>query len=86
MLKKKVMNALVCAMGFVSFFSFACAVCVLMLCFGDSQGHFQPRHAGLDASEKGLLVIAYGLASLGMTLWIVLGRMHQAAPKAGLEE
>ncbi len=84
MLRKKIRDAAACAMGFVSFLSFACAVCVAGLCF---DGHTASGHnLGLDQSQRGLLVITYALFSIGMTLWLVLGRMHKAESQASRDE
>ena len=86
MLRKKIRSAVTFGIYLVSMLCFACAVCVLMVCCGDSGGSFQHHHVGLDASEKGGLVIAYVLASIGVTLWIFLGRMDKAEYQASRDE
>lgn len=82
MRREKVRGAVVGVMYFVSLLCIACAVCVLLVCFGDAQGSLERRHAGLDESEKGGLALAYALASAAIALWIGTWRMLRDSSQA----
>ena len=72
MLREKLKSGLRGAVTFVGYFCFACAVCVLGVCFDGRE--VGARHFGLTESQKGLLLIAYALASAGVALWIATNR------------